>query len=262
MYDARIGRWLSVDPLVSKFPSNSPYIFALNSPNLFIDKDGKEPARNQSGTIQQAIEQWRNMGLTTMENIRDFVTTKTDDVMAIRYVYSEDHGWIDLQHYFGVQTYGKVSMDALEEASGSRFMQNHIFGEGADASYYSYEDLPSNEFSDEVDLDGMEGEALFGAVEEHFEDANATTPENAPNWELIPLDDRDRQRLPYIKEYETFKTYKDGMLLKKPVYYSSQENKKFLETGIYIPQNHTSTPLNLNNFDAANTSLQKQSENE
>jgi len=41
IYDARLGRWLSVDPLESKYPDLGPYIFVGNSPIMFIDPDGK-----------------------------------------------------------------------------------------------------------------------------------------------------------------------------------------------------------------------------
>jgi RHS repeat-associated protein len=40
--DARLGRWLSVDPLVSKYTSFSPYNFAINSPLVAIDYDGRD----------------------------------------------------------------------------------------------------------------------------------------------------------------------------------------------------------------------------
>lgn len=42
MYDPRLGRWLSIDPLASKYPSMSPYSFCANNPILFIDPNGKE----------------------------------------------------------------------------------------------------------------------------------------------------------------------------------------------------------------------------
>ena len=32
LYDSRIGRWLQVDPLSDKYPSWSPYVYALNNP--------------------------------------------------------------------------------------------------------------------------------------------------------------------------------------------------------------------------------------
>jgi RHS repeat-associated protein len=42
MYDARVGRWLSLDPLQSKYPNLSPYNFVANNPILYIDPDGKK----------------------------------------------------------------------------------------------------------------------------------------------------------------------------------------------------------------------------
>lgn len=41
MYDSRLGRWMSLDPLAIKYPSLSAYNFVANSPLLFIDPDGR-----------------------------------------------------------------------------------------------------------------------------------------------------------------------------------------------------------------------------
>jgi len=43
IYDSRLGKFLSVDPLMGKFPFYSPYHYAGNSPIKFIDLDGGEP---------------------------------------------------------------------------------------------------------------------------------------------------------------------------------------------------------------------------
>ena len=43
VYDTRIGKFLSVDPLTKKFAWFSPYQFAGNNPNKFTDLDGAEP---------------------------------------------------------------------------------------------------------------------------------------------------------------------------------------------------------------------------
>ncbi len=43
IYDPRLGRWLSVDPMAHKYPHISPYAFTVNNPIIFIDDDGKEP---------------------------------------------------------------------------------------------------------------------------------------------------------------------------------------------------------------------------
>lgn len=42
IYDSRIGRWLSIDPLVGKYPDRTPYDFARNNPIAAIDIGGKD----------------------------------------------------------------------------------------------------------------------------------------------------------------------------------------------------------------------------
>jgi hypothetical protein len=41
IYDSRIGRWLSVDPLQNNYPFLTPNNFVANNPIIFIDPDGK-----------------------------------------------------------------------------------------------------------------------------------------------------------------------------------------------------------------------------
>lgn len=41
IYDPRLGRWLSVDPMASVYPSESHYVFTAGNPILFIDVDGE-----------------------------------------------------------------------------------------------------------------------------------------------------------------------------------------------------------------------------
>jgi RHS repeat-associated protein len=40
-YDARMGRWMSVDPVAEKYPTSSPYVYSLNNPCNLIDFDGR-----------------------------------------------------------------------------------------------------------------------------------------------------------------------------------------------------------------------------
>ena len=51
IYDARLGRFLSVDPLAKEYPWNSTYAFAENDPINFIDLDGLEKAKKQALTM-------------------------------------------------------------------------------------------------------------------------------------------------------------------------------------------------------------------
>ena len=64
--DPAIGRWLSVDPLADKYPAWSPYNYALNSPLLLRDPDGRAPCclfpMLFNPRIAQAV--WRTVSTT------------------------------------------------------------------------------------------------------------------------------------------------------------------------------------------------------
>jgi RHS repeat-associated protein len=40
IYDSRLGRWLSIDPLADEMPSFSPYVYTYNNPIVFKDQKG------------------------------------------------------------------------------------------------------------------------------------------------------------------------------------------------------------------------------
>lgn len=42
LYDTKLGRWMSIDPLTEKQPACSPYHFCLNNPVNYIDPDGRD----------------------------------------------------------------------------------------------------------------------------------------------------------------------------------------------------------------------------
>jgi RHS repeat-associated protein len=42
IYDPRLGRWLSTDPLQKKYPNWSPYNYVMNSPLKLKDEDGRD----------------------------------------------------------------------------------------------------------------------------------------------------------------------------------------------------------------------------
>ncbi len=54
IYDPRVGRWLSLDPLMAKYPGMSPYNSTANNPVLYVDQDGHDYAvfvNHKSGQI-------------------------------------------------------------------------------------------------------------------------------------------------------------------------------------------------------------------
>ena len=42
LYDARVGRWLSVDPLFEKYVGMSPYNYCMLNPVMLVDPDGED----------------------------------------------------------------------------------------------------------------------------------------------------------------------------------------------------------------------------
>jgi RHS repeat-associated protein len=42
LYDPRVGRWLSLDPLAPKYAELSPYNYSANNPILFVDEGGED----------------------------------------------------------------------------------------------------------------------------------------------------------------------------------------------------------------------------
>src|SRR5580704_18037817 len=69
IYDPRVGRFLSVDPLRDKYPWNSSYSYADNSPLMFKDADGLERIN-----YQRNIENGKTM--LTYKNTSDFYEWK------------------------------------------------------------------------------------------------------------------------------------------------------------------------------------------
>lgn len=57
IYDPRIGKFLSVDPLAPEYPWYTPYQFAGNSPVQAVDLDGREPM-HYSFLITKALDFW------------------------------------------------------------------------------------------------------------------------------------------------------------------------------------------------------------
>jgi len=64
-YDPRLGRWLSIDPLVSKFPNQGPYNAYNNNPIYWVDPTGKggevtADKKEKTITVNQKILFWKN----------------------------------------------------------------------------------------------------------------------------------------------------------------------------------------------------------
>lgn len=59
IYDGRLGRWLSLDPLQSHYPNLTPYCGFGNNPIFYIDDDGRKitPTKSFSGSTYNVVLQ-------------------------------------------------------------------------------------------------------------------------------------------------------------------------------------------------------------
>jgi RHS repeat-associated protein len=62
VYDSRLGRFLSLDPVQQNFPFQSPYLFASNNPVYLIDMEGKFGKEFHKKITEQACA---NLGIAT-----------------------------------------------------------------------------------------------------------------------------------------------------------------------------------------------------
>jgi hypothetical protein len=210
----------------------------MGNPISLIDPDGKEPNRAQSTSVAYFLEYLRQHRLTTIQDIYNHL--KENSSTALRYIYTHDEGWIDMNHVFSVFVNGKAATDMLEPLSGNAIARKILFnGDGA-TSYFSYEDLPSNrvglEMLRRLRVDQLEGADLYMFLQDELWNRGATYPENAPNYGRIP-EDKDRDVL--------FDSKGNVKML----------TKKELSTGYYVPQNFTDKPYNLSDFAPAPYSI-------
>ena len=69
MYDSRLGRWLSLDPLAVKYPSISPFTFVGNSPLVLVDPDGRKWVNYYDRLIKDKIFEYLCGDITVLDQI-------------------------------------------------------------------------------------------------------------------------------------------------------------------------------------------------
>ncbi|MEL6863945.1 MAG: polymorphic toxin-type HINT domain-containing protein [Bacteroidota bacterium] len=145
IYDARLGRWLSIDPQAGRMPFASPYNYALNSPVNLIDAEGDLPKPSEklkdwgvdlnpatAGLIDGLVEGFSLWGaidlvadLSDRQFREDFVqamkTIASDPVAFAKMVFEEekakfkgilegsDQGKYDLSYMIGETLSGALS---------------------------------------------------------------------------------------------------------------------------------------------------------
>ncbi|MBK8488320.1 MAG: hypothetical protein IPL48_11085 [Bacteroidetes bacterium] len=93
IYDARLGRWMKVDPLQFIFPFISPYNFSANSPLIFYDMDGRKIQiigdKDYRKQVKAALKQLAANSNSGREMIKQAI--KADQTLVIS-LYSSERG--------------------------------------------------------------------------------------------------------------------------------------------------------------------------
>ncbi|HRP03152.1 MAG TPA: DUF4329 domain-containing protein [Candidatus Kapabacteria bacterium] len=89
-YDNRVGRWLSIDPLASKFPWSSPYVAMGNNPVIMVDLDGLMPGDPFISEADAAHDFGKNYGYLSFALNAEISTSiyKYEEKGVTRFTYA------------------------------------------------------------------------------------------------------------------------------------------------------------------------------
>ena len=209
-YDPYIGRFTQRDPI-----GGGVNWYTYNNPLKYTDPNGKEPVKDQAGTVDGFIEEFDNLNSDSVE-LSDFVPSvtgsDTSDNTGVtphdnRYIYTEEWGWIDMKHflaaagtafsYIGGPWYDNPILEraaayvyATALGYALELEQYESDKPTINRSGFSYEDLPSNaagaKFGAHV-YDPNSGVSVGQQIADWINnEAQAMEPEQAPNYNLLP----------------------------------------------------------------------------
>ena len=89
IYDPRLGRFLSIDPLTRDYPWSSPYVFAANNPIRFIDIAGMGPGDVFKTPEEAAIDFGKSYNDNSIGAKKEYATTiiKVTTAKGVYYSY-------------------------------------------------------------------------------------------------------------------------------------------------------------------------------
>jgi RHS repeat-associated protein len=176
IYDPRIGRWLSRDPLEAKYPSLSPYNFVNNNPIIYVDVDGKDfvitiDQKNKTITISEKyyIEDSKDKASLNAMNIgAEFWNSQSDKFV---YLIKNDKGeLISYNVKFDVTT----EVIQLDENRNFTAEQGNQMDAGSSVKVLPHEVLQRGESHDEGGSD-VRGKGFGRAIQ--ISEKNATDKE-------------------------------------------------------------------------------------
>jgi|GEM_PF-2196532 len=157
IYDPRLARWLGIDPLVSKYPSLSPFSAFRNNPILFVDPDGKEWVNAHDAEVAQIneallknpnskkLQRYLEKAIENQMKVNEVIKNlkKNDEAL---YNYIENLTVID------IKTNEKINVKVMVE------IDYQSGKDGTEEASTKYKKVNSNGKPHFVEYDGLEGE--------------------------------------------------------------------------------------------------------
>lgn len=124
IYDPRIGRFLSVDPLAKSYPWFTPYQFAGNMPIWAIDIDGLEGDKKPNKTevkldkvdkeILELVKDMEKTDPETAKNIKSLINETAQSTQELNEIRKKNSGLVDRTKQEVVQ--GRKLIESIEES--------------------------------------------------------------------------------------------------------------------------------------------------
>mgnify|MGYP003862836571 CR=1 FL=1 len=162
IYDSRLGRWLSVDPMYKSYPSTSAYSGMGNSPILFLDYQGMEivpvttsPNWNQANWNSMVTEIQKMDDHNIVKMLWNYYSNSTSiDIYVAANSFEDIGGGFDAYSTFGV-TLNDISRVGIE------IIDNKLVVDSEKAPYLNWFESfngvdVSNSDGNEINLIGIE----------------------------------------------------------------------------------------------------------
>jgi|GEM_PF-4230754 RHS repeat-associated protein len=130
IYDTRMGKFLSLDPLAKKFPWNSPYSYAEGDPINYIDLDGGEKPPEKSQALIGYVGQLQ-VPLKPAATVKSHTPSMTEAWSKSKNMFAElTFNIADGIFTFGQQlTRGVTGQEYIHSIGGNNYPAGGIFGE-------------------------------------------------------------------------------------------------------------------------------------
>jgi len=117
VYNARLGKFLSVDPYTRDYPWNTPYAYAENEPISNIDLDGLEKVNSTVNPVAAGVQLYADEKKVQANGILKFLTSK--EPYRNLWGYSKDWGRSLLGDRAAIHRVTVATSGAIKETSAS-----------------------------------------------------------------------------------------------------------------------------------------------